>query len=237
MLYVITYKAPRCTLLCNNDVNVITPRPLQGFVAAVSPFNFTAIGGNLAGAPALMGNVVLWKPSDGAVSASYVVYRALRDAGLPPHIVQFLPADGPTFGDARLWKQVAQNVDAYRTFPRLAGGEEQEKCSACSRMYVPDRLWPLIREQLLAAHGQLRVGDVSTDQYPSIPINTDQYRSIPIDTDQYRSIPIDTHQYPSIPINTDRYPSIPIDTDRYRSIPIDTDQYRSMPPWPVFWSC
>lgn len=96
-------------------------------MAAVAPFNFTAIGGNLAGTPALMvseneqnqnqrqtqvvvltllssplpqGNVVLWKPSDTAVSASYAVYRALRDAGLPPHVVQFLPAHGPVFGDA-----------------------------------------------------------------------------------------------------------------------------------------
>lgn len=93
-------------------------------MAAVAPFNFTAIGGNLAGTPALMvseigpelepgpdsgvvlipstflqGNVVLWKPSDTAVSASYTVYRALRDAGLPPNVIQFLPADGPVFGD------------------------------------------------------------------------------------------------------------------------------------------
>ncbi|KAB0396726.1 hypothetical protein E2I00_019847 [Balaenoptera physalus] len=71
----------------------------QGFVAAISPFNFTAIGGNLAGAPALMGNVVLWKPSDTAMLASYAVYRILREAGLPPNIIQFVPADGPTFGD------------------------------------------------------------------------------------------------------------------------------------------
>ncbi|KAJ1065459.1 hypothetical protein K5549_016255, partial [Capra hircus] len=64
-----------------------------------SPFNFTAIGGNLAGTPALMGNVVLWKPSDTAMLASYAVYRILREAGLPPNIIQFVPADGPTFGD------------------------------------------------------------------------------------------------------------------------------------------
>lgn len=195
----------------DGSTNTMLYRGLEGFVAAVSPFNFTAIGGNLAGTPALMGNVVLWKPSDAAVSSSYVVYRVLRDAGLPPHVIQFLPADGPTFGDAvtasehlaglnftgsyqtfkRLWKQVAQNVDAYRTFPRLAGecggknfhfvhGSAHvasvvrgtlrsafefggQKCSACSRMYVPDRLWPLIREQLLVAHGQLRVGDPVED--------------------------------------------------------------------------
>uniref|UniRef100_A0AAQ6AH64 Aldehyde dehydrogenase domain-containing protein n=1 Tax=Amphiprion ocellaris TaxID=80972 RepID=A0AAQ6AH64_AMPOC len=125
------------------STNTMLYRGLEGFVAAVAPFNFTAIGGNLAGTPAVMGNVVLWKPSDTAMSASYAVYRVLRESGLPPNIVQFLPADGPVFGDAitssehlaginftgsvptfkRLWKQVAQNLDTYRTFPRLAGGE------------------------------------------------------------------------------------------------------------------
>ncbi|MEQ2189046.1 Delta-1-pyrroline-5-carboxylate dehydrogenase, mitochondrial [Goodea atripinnis] len=191
------------------STNTTLYRGLEGFIAAVAPFNFTAIGGNLAGTPALMGNVVLWKPSDTAVSASYAVYRVLRESGLPPNIIQFLPADGPVFGDAvtssehlaginftgsvptfkRLWKQVAQNLDIYRTFPRLAGecggknfhfvhssADVQsvvmgtvrsafeyggQKCSACSRMYVPDSTWPQIREQLLDVHKNIRVGDVS----------------------------------------------------------------------------
>ncbi|XP_078105620.1 delta-1-pyrroline-5-carboxylate dehydrogenase, mitochondrial isoform X2 [Sander vitreus] len=191
--------------------NTMLYRGLEGFVAAVAPFNFTAIGGNLAGTPAVMGNVVLWKPSDTAVSASYAVYRVLRECGLPPNIVQFLPADGPVFGDTvtssqhlaginftgsvptfkRLWKQVSQNLDSYRTFPRLAGecGGKNfhfvhksadvesvvngtirsafeyggQKCSACSRMYVPDSMWPAIREGLLAVHSQLTVGDPVED--------------------------------------------------------------------------
>uniref|UniRef100_A0A8C9ZSJ9 Multifunctional fusion protein n=1 Tax=Sander lucioperca TaxID=283035 RepID=A0A8C9ZSJ9_SANLU len=157
------------------------------------------------------GNVVLWKPSDTAVSASYAVYRVLRECGLPPNIIQFLPADGPVFGDTvtssqhlaginftgsvptfkRLWKQVSQNLDSYRTFPRLAGecGGKNfhfvhksadvesvvngtirsafeyggQKCSACSRMYVPDSTWPAIREGLLAVHSQLTVGDPVKD--------------------------------------------------------------------------
>uniref|UniRef100_A0AAQ5Y3Y5 Multifunctional fusion protein n=1 Tax=Amphiprion ocellaris TaxID=80972 RepID=A0AAQ5Y3Y5_AMPOC len=179
------------------STNTMLYRGLEGFVAAVAPFNFTAIGGNLAGTPAVMGNVVLWKPSDTAMSASYAVYRVLRESGLPPNIVQFLPADGPVFGDAitssehlaginftgsvptfkRLWKQVAQNLDTYRTFPRLAGecggknfhfvhssADVQsvvmgtirsafefggQKCSACSRMYVPNSLWPQIRQKMV----------------------------------------------------------------------------------------
>ncbi|RYP70401.1 hypothetical protein DL771_005522 [Monosporascus sp. 5C6A] len=68
-------------------------RPLEGFVYAVSPFNFTAIGGNLAGAPALLGNVVVWKPSDSAVLSNWVVYKILREAGLPEGVIQFVPGD------------------------------------------------------------------------------------------------------------------------------------------------
>ncbi|KAK7752874.1 1-pyrroline-5-carboxylate dehydrogenase [Diatrype stigma] len=73
--------------------NRVEYRPLEGFVYAVSPFNFTAIGGNLAGAPALLGNVVLWKPSDSAVASAHLVYRILREAGLPENVIQFVPGD------------------------------------------------------------------------------------------------------------------------------------------------
>uniref|UniRef100_A0A8C9GJA5 Multifunctional fusion protein n=1 Tax=Piliocolobus tephrosceles TaxID=591936 RepID=A0A8C9GJA5_9PRIM len=193
------------------STNSTVYRGLEGFVAAISPFNFTAIGGNLAGAPALMGNVVLWKPSDTAMLASYAVYRVLREAGLPPNIIQFVPADGPLFGDTvtssehlcginftgsvptfkHLWKQVAQNLDRFRTFPRLAGecGGKNfhfvhcsadvdsvvsgtlrsafeyggQKCSACSRLYVPHSLWPQIKGRLLEEHGRIKVGDPAED--------------------------------------------------------------------------
>ncbi|KAF4093875.1 hypothetical protein AMELA_G00007010 [Ameiurus melas] len=195
----------------DGSTNTMLYRGLEGFVAAVAPFNFTAIGGNLAGTPAIMGNVVLWKPSDTALSASYAVYKILRESGLPPNIIQFVPADGPVFGDTvtssehlaginftgsvptfkRLWKQVAQNLDIYRNFPRVAGecGGKNfhfvhksadvrsvvmgtirsafeyggQKCSACSRMYVPDSLWPEIKQELLAVHKQIKVGDPVED--------------------------------------------------------------------------
>lgn len=195
----------------DGSTNTMLYRGLEGFVAAVAPFNFTAIGGNLAGTPAIMGNVVLWKPSDTALSASYAVYKILRESGLPPNIIQFVPADGPVFGDTvtssehlaginftgsvstfkRLWKQVAQNLDIYRNFPRVAGecGGKNfhfvhksadvgsvvtgtirsafeyggQKCSACSRMYVPDSLWPEIKQELLAVHKQIKVGDPVKD--------------------------------------------------------------------------
>ncbi|XP_077459460.1 delta-1-pyrroline-5-carboxylate dehydrogenase, mitochondrial [Stigmatopora argus] len=195
----------------DGSTNSAVYRGLEGFVAAVAPFNFTAIGGNLAATPAVMGNVVLWKPSDAAMSASYAVYRILRDCGLPPDVIQFLPADGPVFGDAvtssphlaginftgsvptfkHLWKQVAQNLDAYVAFPRLAGecGGKNfhlvhksadvrsvvngtlrsafeyggQKCSACSRMYVSAALWPDVRGRLLDALRDVRVGDPVED--------------------------------------------------------------------------
>ncbi|KAM9736464.1 delta-1-pyrroline-5-carboxylate dehydrogenase, mitochondrial isoform 1-T1 [Dama dama] len=193
------------------STNSVLYRGLEGFVAAISPFNFTAIGGNLAGAPALMGNVVLWKPSDTAMLASYAVYRVLREAGLPPNIIQFVPADGPTFGDTvtssehlcginftgsvptfkHLWKQVAENLDRFRAFPRLAGecGGKNfhfvhrsadvdsvvsgtlrsafeyggQKCSACSRLYVPRSLWPQIKGRLLEELRGIKVGNPAED--------------------------------------------------------------------------
>ena len=77
-------------------------RGLEGFIAAISPFNFTAIGGNLAGTPTLMGNVVLWKPAQQAVLSNWVVFQALREAGLPDGVINFLPSTVPLFGDVVL---------------------------------------------------------------------------------------------------------------------------------------
>eukprot|EP00042_Codosiga_hollandica_P037302 m.292013 g.292013 ORF g.292013 m.292013 type:complete len:425 (-) comp55104_c0_seq2:16-1290(-) len=116
-------------------------RALEGFVAAVTPFNFTAIGANLAATPALMGNGVLWKPSNTAALSNYLVFQILVEAGMPAGVINFLPADGPLFGDAitssaslaainftgstktfnHLWKQVATNLPNYRVYPRLIG--------------------------------------------------------------------------------------------------------------------
>uniref|UniRef100_A0A672ZE51 Multifunctional fusion protein n=1 Tax=Sphaeramia orbicularis TaxID=375764 RepID=A0A672ZE51_9TELE len=185
------------------STNTMLYRGLEGFVAAVAPFNFTAIGGNLAGTPALMGNVVLWKPSDTAMSASYAVYKVLRDCGLPPNIIQFLPADGPVFGDTIAASEhlaginFTGSVPHFRTehscnvlyFPFLECGGKNfhfihksadvnsvvngtirsafeyggQKCSACSRMYVPDTLWPQIKEGLLSVHKNIKVGDPVED--------------------------------------------------------------------------
>src|SRR5689334_7080348 len=77
-------------------------RPLEGFVYAISPFNFTAIGANLTAAPAIMGNVVIWKPSDSAIYPNYLLQAILEEAGLPPNVIQFLPGNPQTITDAVL---------------------------------------------------------------------------------------------------------------------------------------
>lgn len=188
-----------------HTTNHMELRGLEGFIAAVAPFNFTAIGANLSTAPALMGNVVLWKPSDTAVLSAYLVYKVLRESGLPPGVINFVPADGPVFGEAItasphlagvnftgsvptfrwLWKSVGKNLDTYRTFPKLSGecGGKNfhlvhasadvesvavatvrsafefsgQKCSAASRLYAPESMWPKLRERIVALMSELRV--------------------------------------------------------------------------------
>ncbi|KAJ5759414.1 hypothetical protein N7520_006570 [Penicillium odoratum] len=123
--------------------NRLEYRPLEGFVYAISPFNFTAIGGNLAGAPALMGNVVLWKPSPSAIASNWLVHQILLEAGLPKNVIQFVPGDaeevtssvldhpefaalhftGSTDVFRMLYGKISQGVadGKYRSYPRIVG--------------------------------------------------------------------------------------------------------------------
>ncbi len=121
--------------------NRLEYRPLEGFVFAISPFNFTAIGSNLVSSPALMGDVVLWKPASTAALSSYWTLKLLEEAGLPPGVVSFLPGSGAAVGDPVLasdhlagihftgstavfhsiWKTVGENIDRYRNYPRIVG--------------------------------------------------------------------------------------------------------------------
>ena len=121
--------------------NRLDHRPLEGFVYAISPFNFTSIGGNLCTAPAILGNVAVWKPAATAVYSNYFVLKVLEEAGLPPGVINFVPgaaADvsarllgdkhlagihftGSTGVFQSLWKQVAQNIENYAGYPRLVG--------------------------------------------------------------------------------------------------------------------
>lgn len=126
-----------------NVWNRLEYRPLEGFTYAVSPFNFTAIAGNLPAAPALMGNVVVWKPSASAMASNWLVYKILLEAGLPPNVIQFVPGDpvkvsnavldhkefsalhytGSTSVFRSLYGQIAQGVaqGKYRSYPRIVG--------------------------------------------------------------------------------------------------------------------
>ncbi|HYS22275.1 MAG TPA: L-glutamate gamma-semialdehyde dehydrogenase [Gemmatimonadales bacterium] len=187
--------------------NQLDYRPLEGFVYAITPFNFTSIGGNLPTAPAIMGCTVVWKPAATAIYSNYYVLKVLEAAGLPPGVVNFVP--GPSaeisqrlladrhFGGIHftgstdvfqsLWKQVAQNLTTYADYPRLVGETggkdfvvahasadvdalaaalvrgayeyQGQKCSAASRAYVPDTLWPKLRERVLGMLSNIRVGD------------------------------------------------------------------------------
>jgi 1-pyrroline-5-carboxylate dehydrogenase len=125
----------------NESWNRIEYRPLEGFVFAVTPFNFTAIGGNLSIAPALMGNTVLWKPSGSSIYSNYFLMKLLQEAGLPDGVINFIPGSGALIGDIvfnnewlagvhftgstevfnGMWKAIGGNIDKYRSYPRLVG--------------------------------------------------------------------------------------------------------------------
>ncbi len=121
--------------------NMTDLRPLEGFVVALTPFNFTAIAGNLPSVPALMGNSVVWKPAESQLLAAWDLYQILEEAGLPPGVINFLPGSGQTLmpplldheelgglhftGSTEvfrsLWKRIANNLERYRGYPRIVG--------------------------------------------------------------------------------------------------------------------
>ncbi|MGA1861604.1 L-glutamate gamma-semialdehyde dehydrogenase [Deferribacter thermophilus] len=121
--------------------NYVQHRPLEGFIFAVTPFNFTSIGGNLPTAPAIMGNVVVWKPASTAVYAPYFIMKLLKEAGLPDGVINFIPGSGSTVGNVvlrdpnlagihftgstevfqNMWKIVGENIKNYKYYPRIVG--------------------------------------------------------------------------------------------------------------------
>ena len=191
--------------------NRVEYRPLEGFVFAVTPFNFTSIAANLPTAPALMGNTVLWKPASSSILSGWWLMKLLEAAGLPPGVINFVPGPGRTVGDPVLaspgfagihftgstavfqgmWRTIAENLPTYRGYPRIVGEtggkdfvfahpsadvealstalcrgafeNQGQKCSAASRAYVPESLWPGLRERLLAQVAAFRMGDPVAD--------------------------------------------------------------------------
>ncbi|KAI9225194.1 MAG: 1-pyrroline-5-carboxylate dehydrogenase [Piptocephalis tieghemiana] len=193
-------------------------RALEGFVYAISPFNFTAICGNLAAAPALMGNVVVWKPSPSATYSNYLVYKIFEEAGLPDGVIQFIPGDaqeitrevlshpdfaslhftGSTHVFRQIWKDIGERIHTYRSYPRIVGETggknfhlvhpsadpevivhqsiraafefQGQKCSALSRLYCPESLWPKVRAGLEREVKAISLGDVRNFENFSTPV-------------------------------------------------------------------
>jgi 1-pyrroline-5-carboxylate dehydrogenase len=189
--------------------NRMEHRPLEGFVFAVSPFNFTSIAGNLPTAPALCGNTVVWKPASTAVYSAHFLMRLFKEAGLPDGVINLVSGSGADIGDPvlasehlagihftgstrvfhQMWRTVGNNIDKYKSYPRLVGETggkdfivahasadpvalttaivrgafeyQGQKCSAASRVYVPSNLWPGVRDALADQVAGIRMGDVA----------------------------------------------------------------------------
>ena len=183
-------------------------RGLEGFVFAVTPFNFTAIAANLPSAPALMGNTVVWKPAPTQMLSAGVIMDLFEEAGLPPGVINLVPGDGADVGDPvlasehlaglhftgstatfhHLWQTIGSNLDRYRTYPRIVGETggkdfivahesadpvavataivrgsfeyQGQKCSAASRVYIPQALWDDVQRSLAEQLAEIRVGPV-----------------------------------------------------------------------------
>ncbi|MFJ3580798.1 L-glutamate gamma-semialdehyde dehydrogenase [Streptomyces sp. NPDC090127] len=190
--------------------NRLDHRPLEGFVYAITPFNFTAIAGNLPTAPALMGNVVVWKPSPTQTHSAVLLMELLEEAGLPKGVINLVTGDGIAVSEValnhrdlagihftgstktfqHLWKTVGNNIENYRSYPRIVGETggkdfvvahpsadrailktaltrgsfefQGQKCSASSRAYVPASLWnDGFKEEFAAEVDGIKMGDVT----------------------------------------------------------------------------
>ena len=189
-------------------LNYMEHRPLEGFVFAISPFNFTSIAGNLPTAPALMGNAVIWKPASSAVLPAYYVMKILQEAGMPDGVINMVPGPGSviappvlnhldlggvhftgsTYVFSSIYLAIGSDIRKYYSYPRIVGETggkdfifahssaevdalatgivrggfeyQGQKCSAASRIYVPDNLWPRVKERVLDMTADIRMGDV-----------------------------------------------------------------------------
>lgn len=187
--------------------NRLEHRPLEGFVFAITPFNFTSIAGNLPAAPALMGNTTIWKPNYTQVYAANVIMQVFKEAGLPDGVINLIYVDGPDAGDVifqhpdfaglhftgstqvfrKLWQTIGNNIDKYKTYPRIVGETggkdfiiahksanakevstaisrgafefQGQKCSAASRVYIPSNLWDDVKKYLVEDLKSMKMGD------------------------------------------------------------------------------
>jgi 1-pyrroline-5-carboxylate dehydrogenase len=188
--------------------NSVEYRSLEGFIYAITPFNFTSIAGNLPTAPALMGNTVLWKPARTSMLSSYYIMKMLEEAGVPAGVINFITGNSaeitrqvftnPAFAGVHftgstpvfnsMWTAVGENIDNYNGYPRLVGETggkdfiiahpsadpeavktaivrggfeyQGQKCSAASRIYLPESLYAAIKDDLVAQVDGIAMGDV-----------------------------------------------------------------------------
>lgn len=186
--------------------NRLEHRPLEGFVFALTPFNFTSIAANLPSAPAMLGNTVVWKPANSQVYSAHVIMEMFLEAGLPPGVINLVYADGPEAGDIifnhsdfagihftgstgvfrHIWKTIGQNIDIYKSYPRIVGETggkdfvlahpsadkaalatalvrgafefQGQKCSAASRAYIPRSIYADVRDQMIQDVSSFQVG-------------------------------------------------------------------------------
>jgi 1-pyrroline-5-carboxylate dehydrogenase len=186
--------------------NRLEYRPLEGFIFALTPFNFTSIAANLSAAPAMMGNVVVWKPAETQIYSAQVIMELFEAAGLPAGVINMVTVSGQAAGDVifahkdfagihftgstgvfrQLWKDIAGNIENYRSYPRIVGETggkdfvmvhssanaaevatalsrgafefQGQKCSAASRAYIPASLWPAVKEILVAQVNSFKQG-------------------------------------------------------------------------------
>ena len=186
--------------------NKVEYRPLEGFVYAITPFNFTAIAANLPASAALMGNTVVWKPSDSQVFSAKIIIDVFKEAGVPDGVINVVFGDpvmisdtifdhpdfagvhytGSTFVFKEIWKKIGNNIHTYKTYPKIVGETggkdfivahpsanvkqvvtgitrgafefQGQKCSAASRAYIPQSLWPAVKEQLVIDVNSMKMG-------------------------------------------------------------------------------
>lgn len=186
--------------------NRLEYRGLEGFVFCITPFNFTAIAGNLPASAAMMGNVCVWKPADSQIYSANVVMKVFKEAGLPDGVINMITVDGPDAGEVvfehpdfaglhftgstavfkMLWKTIGNNIDKYKTYPRIVGETggkdfvvahksadpkavataltrgafefQGQKCSAASRAYIADNIWPEVKAGLIQDGKDMKMG-------------------------------------------------------------------------------
>lgn len=186
--------------------NRLEYRPLEGFIFALTPFNFTSIAANLCGAPAMLGNTVVWKPSETQIYSAAVIMEIYEAAGLPPGVINLVFVDGPSAGDVifnhpdfagihftgstgvfqRIWKTIGENINKYKTYPRLVGETggkdfvvahgssnakevavalsrgafeyQGQKCSAASRAYIAKSIWQDVKAHLQQDLNDFKMG-------------------------------------------------------------------------------